>query len=260
MNSINAPFVDIYTPSVSADMDIDLATLGITLDYQPFSSLSEARSCSGCWHKHNQVTNSTKKIDAVLLTDYCLQRLAEIRRINELSHTPSAFSCLMSFIGFLSSLVYENMTELDAYTRFCHDYVKELYCFKNIVKKKSILPRTSGHPKNNSWGEVIYSLIRCGLVHNMNVSGNKNSGQDQIKVALTHEPFHGANCRVYKFGPYDKAKLVAENDDAVVLVINVFDLCDSVQRAIIRMFQKSKVRASASRVLGQRPVIEQISY
>lgn len=123
---------DIYTPPASADIDIDLATLGITLDCQPLPSLSEARSCGGCQHKHHQVKNSTKKIDAVLLTDYCLQRLAEIRRINELSHTPSAFSCLMSFIGFLSSLVYENMTELDAYTRFCHDYVKELYCFKNI--------------------------------------------------------------------------------------------------------------------------------
>lgn len=94
----------------------------------------------------------------------------------------------------------------------------------------------------------------------MNVSGNRNLGQDQIKIALTHKPFHGDTCRVYRFGSYDTAKLVAKGNESVVLVINAFDLCDAVRKAVIRMFQKSKVRASARRMLAQRPVIQQLPW
>lgn len=252
-NSINPSW-----SSISADFDIDLSSLEIT--NAPNNALSNLNTLTPCYHSNAAYgKHKLPKIDAVSLTEYCLQRLSEIRRINELSHTPSAYSCLMSFIGFLATLVYENEKEVDAYTKFVHEYIKEMYCARVVEKGTGVQVRTSGHNKNNSWGEVIYSFVRCGLVHNMNVTGKKNNNQEQIRVALTHVPFPGKGYGVYKFGPYDKARLVVGNDETVVLVINAFDLCDAVRKAIIRMFQKSKVRASARRVLAKHPIIRQIT-
>ena len=247
-------------PVASSDIEVDLESSGISLVPSFRGNVLDITashvSCKS--NKRIHKSRNTRTIDAVSLAVYCIQRLAEIRRINEWSHTPSAFSCLMSFIGFLASLVYEQQNETDAYPKFFHDYIKEMYCAKIVRKETGFQVRESGHPKNNSWGEAIYSLVRCGLLHNMNVTGKKTE-QNQIKVVLTHMPFQGKGCRVYKFGSYKNARLVAQDDQIVTLVINVFDLCDAVQKAIIRMFQKTKVRASARRVLAQRPIIMQIS-
>jgi len=243
-------------PPTSADVDIDIDSLGITLDQNEVRNKSEIVLRQT--EEPSTKRNSKRNIDAVSLTDYCLRRLSEIRQINEISHTPSAYSCLMSFIGFLASLVYEGQNETDAYPKFVHDYIKELYCARIIKKDNSFHARSSGHPHNNSWGEVIYSLVRCGLVHNMNETG-KEDNQNQIKVALTHLPFQGKCCKLYKFGLYKNARLIAGNDETAILVLNVFDLCDAVQKAIIRMFQKQKVRVSAGRMVAHRPVIRQIS-
>ena len=261
-SSINSIDFNFIAPSTSADYDIDLTSLGIT-GVKNNTLLNQGNLyTTDSIHRSNVVPAKRKspKIDAVSITDYCLRRLAEIKRINELSHTPSAYSCLMSFIGFLATLVYENERyEVDTYTKFVHEYIKEMYCARVVEKKTGVQSRVSGHNKNNSWGEVIYSLVRCGLVHNMNVTGKKNNNQEQIRVVLTHVPFQGKDCKVYKFGSYDKARLVVDNDEFVVLVINAFDLCDAVQKAIIRMFQKSRVRASASHVLKQHSIVRQIS-
>ena len=263
MKSIYTSSINIPIPPVSGDVDINPSSVGI--EVLPSVALFDRNTNSNANRSYddgNIVRNKRKslKIDSVSLTEYCLDRLSEIRRINELSHTPSAYSCLMSFIGFLAPLVYENdRHEVDAYTKFIHEYMKELYCARIAKKKEGVRVRASGHNKNNSWGEVIYSFVRCGLVHNMNVTGKKNNNQEQIKVMLTHEAFRCKDCRVYKFGSYDKAQLVVGNDETIVLVINAFDLCDAVRKAIIRMFQKAKVRASARRVLKLHPIIRQIS-
>ena len=264
MQNIYTNSINKSVPSISADVDIDFSSFGITgvPDNTLFNHAGKSNATVSRCHSNIAQTNKHKspKIDAVSLTEYCLQRLSEIRQINELSHTPSAYSCLMSFIGFLATLVYENEKhEVDAYTKFVHEYIKEMYCARVVEKKTGVQVRVSGHNKNNSWGEVIYSFVRCGLVHNMNVTGKKNNNQEQIKVLLTHVSFQGKDCRVYKFGSYDKARLVVGNDETVVLVINAFDLCDAVRKAVIRMFQKSKVRASARRVLMQHPIIRQIT-
>ena len=256
--------VDVYTPSTSADVGVDFSAYGIPITPKPLSGLNIPTSYWLGGPNSNQGKKNSKKRDSVLVEDYCLQRLDEIRRINELSHTPAAFSCLMSFIGFLSSLACDERIikpEIDRCSKFVHDYVKELYCCKGINQAKCTTARNSGHANNNTWGEVIYSMVRCGLVHNMNVSGNKAPGQDQIKIALTHDPVPhlSRRCRIYRFGSYAHPKLVAKNDEAVVLVINVFDLCDAVRKAVIRMFQKKKVQNNAMRVLSQRPIIQQIS-
>ncbi len=250
--------IDTYSPPASADVDIDLAAWGIVFDRHPLGNMTVTPSGVGGSSTTKYAKKRAKQLDAVTLTDYCLERLAEVRRINELSHTPSAVSCLMSFIGFLSSLVYEGEKDIDAYPPFVHDYIKEMYCARIVEKPKCSQPRKTGHPNDNSWGEVIYSMLRCGLVHNMNASGNKALGQDQIQVVLTHEPFHGKDYRLYKFGSYARPKYVAENNESVVLVFNVFDLCDAVRKAVIRMFQKKKVQNTAKRVLAQRPIIQKI--
>ncbi len=255
--------IDTHTPSTSADVDIDFSAYGISITPKPWGGLSIPTSHgTGCPNGNCGKKNS-KKLDSISAEDYCLQRLDEIRRINELSHTPSAFSCLMAFICFLSSLACDERIikrEIDRCSKFVHDYVKELYCCRGINKAKCTTTRNSGHNNNNTWGEVIYAMVRCGLVHNMNVSGNKTPGQDQIKVALTHDPLPHLcrKCRIYRFGSYAHPKLVAKNDEAVVLVINVFDLCDAVRKAVIRMFQKKKVQNTAKRVLAQRPIIQQM--
>ena len=256
--------IDTYTPATSADVDIDYSSYGIPITPKTFVGSNITTTHGNICPNGNCGKRIQRNETPFLVEDYCLQRLDEIRRINELSHTPAAFSCLMSFIGFLSSLACDERIikqEINRCSKFVHDYVKELYCCRGVTQAKCTTARNSGHANNNTWGEVIYSMVRCGLVHNMNVSGNKAPGQDQIRIALTHDPLPHLcrECRIYRFGSYAHPKLVAKNDEAVVLVINVFDLCDAVRKAVIRMFQTKKVQNTAKRVLAQSPIIQQIS-
>ena len=111
-------YTSTFVPAVSADTALDLESLGIKIG----SDMSQGVHCSfpvaTRKYASSKKKSTSSKFDSVRLTDYCLRRLPEIRRINEMSRTPSAFSCLMSFIGFLSTLVYgkDGLKEVESYS------------------------------------------------------------------------------------------------------------------------------------------------
>lgn len=71
--------------------------------------------------------------DPVNIEQYCLDRLSEIRQINSLSHTPSAFSVIFSFMGFLAQFAGVDNEESHGYRDLTMKYMRHLRCCVNNV-------------------------------------------------------------------------------------------------------------------------------
>jgi len=234
------------TPSLSSDSNVGVL---------PKISDSAATSVDS---SHNDLAQA-KLDDPADIECYCLNRLSEIRQINMCSHTPSAFSCLMSYVGFLSELAYglkdergNLIGETKRYENYCNQYMGHLWCWLKAESKKV----KDLSPSRNSWGLTLYSLIRCGLVHNMNLTGRRS--QDQIQIYLTHDRLTGKDYKCVDFGTLEALNPVVKDDESISIVINVFDLCDAVQHSIVKMFHDKKVRDKSVEVMREYPVIQKV--
>lgn len=204
--------------------------------------------------------------DPVNIEQYCLDRLAEIRQINSLSHTPSAFSVIFSFMGFLAQFAGVDDQESHGYSDLTMKYMRHLRCcVKNVNIEGAVVSRTWVSSKKlgdqnlfNTWGEVLYSLGRCGLVHSLSTQGNRDVKQDQIDLRLTHGKVAGSqlvDLFVSNNGVDSPAFVISNATEIKQIVISADDLCDSVQYGIVRMFQNPDVVNRARTIMQTRPAI-----
>lgn len=192
------------------------------------------------------------------LQQYCRDMLFEIRKINEHFHSPPAFSCIFAFIGFLSSIAANStQNEPARYCDFVHERIRRLKCVSRVAQWSggSPLPVT-----DRTWGAVLYQRGRCGLIHNMNLSGRHGSSP-QVDFKLTHDPL------VKDFGQDYKVHDMSINNhelfrdtEKVEIILNAFDFCDAVDRGIRTMFSDATLcQTISSGQLNIGPVIQLIS-
>lgn len=205
--------------------------------------------------------------DAKNIEAYCLERLAEIRAINGFSKTPSAFSCIFSFMGFLSQFAGENNDESHGYRDLTVKYMRKLRCeVKPVQWHGANLPTPRKWKKGlgdeklfNTWGEILYSLGRCGLLHSLSLAGNRGIHQEQLNLLLTHDVVKDADV-VDLFqkgtdGTDVPVKVISSETEVKQLVINADDLCASVYDGILRLFQDPVAVERAKKIMKDRPAI-----
>lgn len=194
------------------------------------------------------------------LQQYCRDMLLEIRRINEHFHSPPAFSCIFAFIGFLSS-ISENSThnEPERYRAFVHERIRNLKCVSRIVQWSGGTPLPV---QDRTWGAVLYQRGRCGLIHNMNLSGRQGPSP-QVDFKLTHDSL--ANSKEYS-ADYKFHDMTINNHELfqdtekVEFILNAFDFCDAVGNGIHAMFSDASLcQTIRSGQLNIGPVIQLIS-
>lgn len=189
---------------------------------------------------------------------YCRQRLEEVREINKKSPTPSAFGCIMSLIGFLSLLRYNGKKDdTHEYSGFCNSYLKRLKCKRDVVKAvaNTSFQQRKGQCKDiaNTWGEVIYSMIRCGLLHRMSVE-DRNAVQNQVRIRLTHGHVDAAQYHEFLDSSGVPVK-VANACERVVITISAHDLLDVVGSALDELFLDKDFEINAIAYLKDHPAI-----
>jgi hypothetical protein len=163
--------------------------------------------------KHQSSVNWT--LDEI--KKYCIYRLSEIEMINHLSHTPSAFICIASFIAFLSELAYGTNKKGDKVGEKYRDFILRY------------LPKYKGYEKD------LYETFRCGLVHSMSLYKQTKKGRiskkiDLPRVVLTHDI------------NYEKRSVIqtyTENGFNAI-IIYAFDMCEEIRAAIDIMFDPSE--------------------
>lgn len=206
--------------------------------------------------------------DPLNLEKYCLDRMEEIRSINVYSHTPSAFSCIFSFIGFLSQFASSDNEESHGYKDFTVKYMRKLKCRvepMSLPEGTSLIERKWEAGKKlgdqnlfNTWGEVLYSLGRCGLVHSLSLMGNRDLSQNQINLFLTHDVIDSSIVELFlkdTNGDERPSLVISSPTEVKRITINAKDLCDAVYDGIIRMFQDGAVISRARQIVQSRPVI-----
>lgn len=200
---------------------------------------------------------------------YCLERLVEIRAINGFSKTPSAFSCIFGFMGFLSQFASVDKEEAHAYRDLTVKYMRTLKCsIKPIPWKESRPPaprkwasgkRLGDEKLFNTWGEILYSLGRCGLLHSLSLTGNRGVRQEQLNLMLTHDVVKDAVV-VDLFqkdanGTEVSKTVISSETEVKRIVINADDLCASVYDGILRLFQDHDAVERAKKIMKDRPAI-----
>lgn len=161
---------------------------------------------------------------------YCLNRLNEIRLINQLFPVPSSVVTIAAFMGFLSLLAFGSnaLNGLDA------------RCFKSFIRQ--FLPRYNPG--------LMYSTFRCGIVHAMSFypglstprPSDMPSSKQYPKLLVTH-------CKLW------------QNHDAVsydgvsIPAIQVAELLDDLIAAVDAMFSDSSVQANCVKFMNWQPAI-----
>ena len=149
---------------------------------------------------------------------YCIDRLAEIEIINHLSHTPSAFVCLASFIGFLSELAYGTNERGDKTGKKYRDFIERYL------------------PKYKDYKQDMYETFRCGVVHSMSLYKQLRGKRTSTRavalptVVITHDLNYEKRSEVRK---YAKGGFNA-------IILFAFDLCEEIRAAIDIMFDPNE--------------------
>ena len=178
--------------------------------------------------------------DDVRVLKYCLARIDEIEAINRCSHTPSAYGCILSFLAFLGQATH-NATNQDEmhFKEFCNKHVLRLRCkrLERVESGSSPSLRTRSNDVN-TWGEILYKLIRCGLVHSMSSQGNRDSQQNEVEVRLTHSELEGECVEVCDFKDQSGniSSVLDSSWSAVTITVNAFDLISAVRDSILHIY------------------------
>lgn len=200
---------------------------------------------------------------------YCLERLSEIREINNFSQTPSAFSCIFGFMGFLSQFAGADNEELHGYRDLTVKYMRTLRCKVEDVQWHEVKPPTPrkwvskkklGDGKLfNTWSEILYSLGRCGLLHSLSLVGNRGIRQEQLDLRLTHGVVKDATVvnlfQEDKNGIKEPVPVISSETEVKRIVISADDLCASVYDGILRLFQDPDAITRAKKIMKARPAI-----
>lgn len=178
--------------------------------------------------------------DDVRILKYCLARIDEIEAINRYSHTPSAYGCILSFLAFLGQATH-NATNQDEihFKEFCNNHVLRLRCkrIKRVESGSSPNQRTKSKDVN-TWGEVLYKLVRCGLIHSMSSQGNRDPQQNEVEIRLTHDELgeEGAVVCEFKDQSGNVSSVLDPSLNAVTITINAFDLISAVRDSILHIY------------------------
>lgn len=171
--------------------------------------------------------------DPVHIIKYCFARIYEIEKINQYSHTPSAYVCILTFLSFLAQAMHNATRDEEAHFKaYCNKHLRHLRCRRS---ERSVDTLVQPSTDINTWGAILYKLVRCGLVHAMSSSGNRAPQQNQIEVRLTHSTLKDAE--TYEFvDSQNNAKPVTDApQSAVTVTVCAFDLIDAVRDSIVRI-------------------------
>lgn len=164
---------------------------------------------------------------------YCLDRLEEIRVINEVFHVPSGFVCIAAFIGFLSRLAYGTNKK----------HREDASTFMGFVKK--FMPSYDA--------EDMYSTLRCGIVHAMSFHPAFANGRPSDKPTSPLSP------PVYSITHSESwTNLAQSTTNGIGRGIQSAALCNDIENAIKSMFDdplNQIERDNAVKTLAWQPAI-----
>lgn len=182
----------------------------------------------------------------------CELKLKEVRDLNKQSSV-SAFMTIPALIGFLSKLAFyqnqEFLTRVNA-RRLSNNkpYGIDGQSYIEFVNR-FILNEidTSRYQRSDGLGQVLYKMVRCGLVHGQTVA---NEDVENVRVYLSH-----SQEELTMLNQID-ASLSGRNA-LVTVVFNANVLCDAVEKAIQQMFDggDSNVISSIMDVYVSEPPI-----
>lgn len=265
VSSVAAPAETSYTKTCGCNCTLGVRQGNIAcpehpLDLTAGSALSASMSKSG-----DGLIDYSKGDD---LERMCKRIADELYCMNCKFPTVSAFTAILSFVGFLASLTYrgENDCDGELFKKYCNNELDELKVEIEIKQENNVIPapkRTSKKGKktrlDTTLADVLYGYLRCGLVHALSLRHRDDSGNEKIAVEITHQPLK--NARTVKISATnlisnvysDRIKTLGGHE-CTILRVNAFDLLDSVRKSIAENFKKNKIQL-VSNVAQQWPVV-----
>ena len=184
----------------------------------------------------------------------CKRSADELYCMNCKFPTVSAFSAILSFVGFLASLTYRGGKDGDGeqFKKYCNNEIGELKVEIETKQEKHVIhvpERRSEKGKktkvDTTLAGVLYGYLRCGLVHALSLRNRDDSNNEKVVVEITHQPL--TNTRKVKINVTDLISDVygdgtksLSDQESVILRVNAFDLLDGVKKSITANFQKNK--------------------
>lgn len=211
----------------------------------------------------------------------CVSGLKQIKDINNNNKNAYAFSCIATFVGFLSRLafgsnVYKGDDDHKYYTDFVHQFMPDKY-------KKKLSGDGCCNKESFDMAECLYSVLRCGLVHALSLCPEIQNDDSEHQISamrakeIRNEWIRQHNGQLLKHPIlsifHDRPNNITKKKDdfwfdynSKTYVLIASELYADVESAIEKLFSKKKKTKEhnaifdnmAKFVTCQRPIMDEI--
>ena len=233
--SADIMLLNVYTYNASPlsdesfNCEMETSNIAGSLSVSPgLSSISE-------WNSGDR----QKRLD--FIRDDCLARLKDVRGTNEKARSLSAFMSILALIGMLAKFAFSKNKSLKGkHIDGCGQDQKEYQAFCDCY----LLDDSNYEQKLNHKGlsYLLYKYVRCGLLHGGTLTNTRSSTKPvNAKIFLTH-----SDKSKKSLAEINAAIMQASATNQIEVVLNVFVMCEELEKAIKKMFADTRHEISDS--------------
>lgn len=174
---------------------------------------------------------------------YCEERVKDVQKVNQSSHTLAAFTSIPVFIGFLANLAFsKNAGFRQAFRSGGIDAVSYRAFVRRFILGSTatdaitdILTSNDGGRDRKGLDWLLYKYVRCGLVHSSSLANQQIDSAREVTVKVTHSD------KVSQDSPatIDAKVLQRLNGQPITVTLVASGFCKWIEDAIKVMFAQA---------------------
>lgn len=200
--------------------------------------LSSVASCSEIQSWNQSLSSNNDKLKAI--QRYCEERVKDVQKVNQSSHTLAAFTSIPVLIGFVANLAFNKNAgfrqsfgnggiDATSYRVFVRRFILGSTATDAITE---VLTSNNGGRDCKGLDWILYKYVRCGLVHTSSLVNQQIDSARDVTVKVTHSE------KVSHDSPttIDATVLQRQNGQPITVTLVASEFCKWIENAIRLMF------------------------
>ena len=200
--------------------------------------LSSVASCSEIQSWNQSLSSNNDKLKDI--QRYCEERVKDVQKVNQSSHTLAAFTSIPVLIGFVANLAFNKNAgfrqsfgnggiDATSYRVFVRRFILGSTATDAITE---VLTSNNGGRDCKGLDWILYKYVRCGLVHTSSLVNQQIDSARDVTVKVTHSE------KVSHDSPttIDATALQRQNGQPITVTLVASEFCKWIENAIRLMF------------------------
>lgn len=193
---------------------------------------------------YDKIGNDDFDDESLRLEQYLVERIEEIRILNQMMHSSVAISCIFNFLYLIAQLMRDDKSKnvVANLCRFFNKYVSKIRCKRvndNGLEHDRVGGEKTGYDQVNTFVAALLKMSLGSEIPREVITvpaGEKVSSRDENcpQITLAYGKLEGCTSMNLLEGEEGDAHPV--DLSGVSLEVNIYDLCDAIKRGLKAMF------------------------